>query len=372
MDYDAIVVGGGIIGLTIARRLGQAGHRVAVLEAERALGQHASSRNSEVVHAGIYYTPGSLKARTCREGRVRLLEYCAMRAIRTRTPGKYIVACDDHERSELEHIARRAAANGVMLQWCEGAQVRVDEPAVHCTAALFSPTTAIVDSHALVAAVAGDVRDAGGDLVVGCRFDGATRRPGGLDVVAGDARVSTRLLFLAAGARSPQLATKIEGFAPLATPTGRFAKGNYFRLAGGPRFTHLVYPVPSDGGLGIHVTLDLEGNARLGPDVQWTAGLDYDVDATRASQFAAAARRYAPGIEDEALCPDYAGVRAKIVGPGEPAADFVVSAPADHGVDGVVALFGIESPGLTAAFALADHAIAAVHGAGSGARGLLL
>jgi L-2-hydroxyglutarate oxidase LhgO len=359
MDYDAIVVGGGIIGLAIAREIAMTGGRVAVLEAERALGQHATSRNSEVVHAGIYYPPQSLKATTCITGRRLLLEYCAAHGVATRTPGKLIVACTDAEIAALDRIAANASACGVELDRLDAAEVRAHEPAVSCKAALLSPTTAIVDSHALVAAIAGEVRDHGGDIVLGCAFRRATRTPDGLDVTAGDARVSTRALYLAAGARSPALAAAIEGFAPAAIPRAWFAKGSYFTVTGRPRFEGLVYPVPVAGGLGIHVTLDMAGDVRLGPDVEWTDDIDYAVDERKAEQFASAVARYAPDIAPADLRPGYAGVRAKIVEPGAPAGDFVVATSRTHTVPGVVALFGIESPGLTASLALARHALAA-------------
>lgn len=359
MDYDAIVVGGGIIGLAIAREVALRGERVAVLEAERALGQHATSRSSEVVHAGIYYPPGSLKAATCIHGRQLLRDYCAAHGVAIRTPGKLIVACDKGELDALDRIAANAAACGVRLERLDPDEVRAREPAVMCKGALLSPTTAIVDSHALVAALAAEVRDHGGDIVLGCAFERATRTRHGLDVTAGDASVSTRTLYLAAGAKSPALAAAIDGFAPSAIPTSRFAKGSYFTLVGGPRFAHLVYPVPVAGGLGIHVTLDVAGGVRLGPDVEWTDDIDYVVDERRAEHFASAVARYAPGIVASDLRPGYAGIRAKIVGPTEPAGDFVVATSRTHTVPGVVALFGIESPGLTASLALAAHAVRA-------------
>lgn len=359
MDYDAIVVGGGIIGVAIARQLVLGGRRVALLEAERVLGSHASARNSEVVHAGIYYPPDSLKAVLCLRGRAKLLEYCATRAIPLRTPGKLIVACDDGERDALARIQANAAASGVALRWLEGAEVQRLEPAVACAAALLSPTTAIIDSHAFLTSLAAEVRDGGGDIVLGCRFTHATRKSGGWRVCADGESVTTRGLFLAGGADGPALARRVEGIEPAAIPAGHLAKGSYFAVVGGPAFTHLVYPVPVPGGLGIHVTLDLAGGVRLGPDVEWIDAVDHTVDPSRAATFAAAARRYVPALSDDTLRPAYAGVRAKIVGPGEPAADFLVRGPADLGVPGVVALFGIESPGLTAALALAEHAVAA-------------
>lgn len=357
LDYDAIVVGGGIVGLAIARREALRGGSVAVLEAEVGLCHHASSRNSEVVHAGLYYPPGSLKATACLRGRQALLEYCATRGVRTRTPGKLVVACDASEHAALQAVADNAAANGVALAWIDGRDVARMEPSVVASAALHSPGTAIVDSHGLAAAIEGEIRDAGGDIVLRCRFVGARREGDGLVVAAGDTHVTCARLYLAAGARAPALAAAIEGFDPAMVPTAAFAKGQYFRLVGGPRFTRLVYPVPVPGGLGIHVTIDLEGAVRLGPDVHWVDDLDYDVDASHAAAFAIAAQRYAPAVREADLVPAYAGVRAKIVGPGQPSADFCIRGPADHGVDGVIALFGIESPGLTAAFALADEAV---------------
>jgi L-2-hydroxyglutarate oxidase LhgO len=365
MDYDAIVVGGGIVGLAIARREALCGRSVAVLEAELGLCHHASSRNSEVVHAGLYYAPGSLKATACLRGRRALLEYCAARGVRVSTPGKLVVACDAAEHAALAALAANAASNGVALEWIDAVDVARMEPSVVATAALHSPGTAIVDSHGLASTIEGEIRDAGGDIVLGCRFLGARPSADGLVVAAGDTTVTSRRLYLAAGARAPALAATIEGFDPTAAPAAAFAKGQYFRLVGGPRFTRLVYPVPVPGGLGIHVTIDLDGGVRLGPDVQWVDDLDYDVDASHAAAFAAAVQRYAPAVRAEDLTPAYAGVRAKIVGPGQPSADFCVRGPTDHGVVGVVALFGIESPGLTAAFALADEAVARADAASS-------
>jgi L-2-hydroxyglutarate oxidase LhgO len=357
MDYDAIVVGGGIIGLAIARELAIAGARVAVLEAEHALAQHATSRNSEVVHAGIYYPPGSLKARTCLEGRRLLLDYCDAHGVATRTPGKLVVACTEDELGALDRIASNARACGVELERIDAAAVRAREPAVVCAGALWSKTTAIVDSHALVHAIAGEIRDHGGDIVLSCAFERAATTTDGLEVIAGDARVTTRALYLAAGASCPALAARVDGFAPSAIPKAALAKGNYFTLTGAPRFSHLVYPVPVAGGLGVHVTLDISGGTRLGPDVEWVDAIDYAVDERRAESFARAVARWSPGIGVADLRPGYAGIRAKIVGPGEPAADFVVATAEDHTVPGVVALFGIESPGLTASLALAAHAV---------------
>jgi L-2-hydroxyglutarate oxidase LhgO len=353
-DFDVIVVGAGVVGLAVARELAMGGAQVAVLEAEPGIARHASSRNSGVVHAGIYYAPGSLKAELCLEGRASLLQYAAARSIRVLTPGKLIVATSTDEVAALERIEANARACGMTsLRWCDGDQATELEPLVRCHAALFSPGTAVIDTGAFLDALAGDVRDHGGAVVLGCGFTGARPEGHALAVTAGGDTVRCRHLVLAAGTRTPTLAAAIAGMPTDALGRSHLAKGSYFAIAGGPRFTRLVYPVPVPGGLGTHVTLDVEGNARLGPDVEWIDRIDYTVDPRKAAAFAGSVARWAPHIREHDLRPDYAGIRAKRVGPGEPAADFAILGPAAHGVASVTALVGIESPGLTASLALA-------------------
>ncbi|MDW8468422.1 MAG: NAD(P)/FAD-dependent oxidoreductase [Burkholderiales bacterium] len=357
---ECVVVGAGVVGLAVARALAQAGREVVILEAEAAIGTHASSRNSEVIHAGIYYPPGSLKARACVEGKRRLYRYCAERGIAHRRCGKLIVATDESQLAELAALQRRAHANGVTdVVWLERAEALALEPELECVAALHSPSTGIVDSHALMLALLADAERAGAMLALKSRLERAVVRAGGFELqVAGADPVRCALLVNCAGFAAPSLARRIEGYPPSAAPREFYAKGNYYTLAGRAPFSRLVYPVPEPGGLGVHITLDLAGQARFGPDVEWVERIDYRVDPARAARFYGAIRRYWPRLPDGALAPGYAGIRPKISGPGEPAADFVVQGPRAHGVPGLVNLFGIESPGLTASLALADTVVA--------------
>jgi len=364
-SVDCVVVGAGVIGLAVARALARAGVEVIVLEAEAAIGQHASSRNSEVIHAGLYYPPGSVKARTCLEGRERLYAYCAERGIPHRRCGKLVVAADETQVAELAALRERAHANGARdVDWVSPARVRALEPELRCVAALHSPSTGILDSHAYLLALLADAEAAGATLV--CRtplLAAECSAGGGFLLQAGGAeplRFKARFLVNAAGLRAPSVARRIAGYPAERAPRELYAKGSYFALARRSPFRCLVYPVPEPGGLGVHLTLDLAGRARFGPDVEWTDRIDYAVDPLRAERFYAAIRRYWPALPDGALVPDYAGVRAKIVGPGEPAADFVVEGPAAHGIEGLVHLYGIESPGLTASLALADDVVTAL------------
>ena len=359
---DAVVVGAGLIGLAVARALATAGRDVVILEAEDAIGVHTSSRNSEVVHAGIYYPEGSLKARACVEGRLRLYAYCAERGVAHRRCGKLIVATDAGQERDLESIVERAHANGatdvVRLTKDEAESM---EPELRCVGALHSPSTGIVDSHGLMRAFLGDAERAGAMLALKTEFERGVARGDSIELQVSDADpILAAAVVNCAGLRAPSLARRIDGYPARLAPTERYAKGNYYRLATRAPFSRLVYPVPEPGGLGVHVTLDLGGNARFGPDVEWIEDIDYSVDPRRADGFYAAIRRYWPDLPDGALTPDYAGIRPKISGPGEPAADFVVQGPDDHGVPGLVHLFGIESPGLTASLPLADAALAAL------------
>jgi len=357
---DTAVIGAGLVGLAVARALALSGREVVILEAEDAIGTHTSSRNSEVIHAGIYYPQGSLKARACVEGRERLYAYCAERGVPHRRCGKLIVATDAAQEGELEGIRRKAQANGVTDVVRLGVdEARALEPALSFVAALHSPSTGIVDSHALMLAYLGDAESAGAMLALKSPLEKGIVRPEGIELqVAGAEPLLARAVVNSAGLRAPSLARRIEGFPAALAPRELYAKGNYYALARRAPFSRLVYPVPEPGGLGVHVTLDLGGRARFGPDVEWIDAPDYRVDPQRAQAFYAAIRRYWPGLPDGALVPDYAGIRPKISGPGEPAADFVVQGPREHGVAGLVNLFGIESPGLTASLALADDVAA--------------
>ena len=359
---ECVVIGAGVVGLAVARALALAGREVVILEAEDAIGTHASSRNSEVIHAGIYYPPGSLKARACIAGRIRLYAYCTGHGVPHRRCGKLIVATHEGQVPELREILKKAHQNSVTdVVEIPAAEALRMEPALHCVAALHSPSTGIIDSHALMLAYLGDAEAAGTMLALKSPLIGCSFSSGKFVLhVGGEAptEITAKTLINSAGLRAPSVARLIAGFPPDKIPRELYAKGNYYSLTGRPPFSRLVYPVPEPGGLGVHVTLDLAGQARFGPDVEWVERIgrktDYAVDPRRADRFYAAIRRYWPALPDGALAPGYAGIRPKISGPGEPAADFVVQGPAGHGVPGLVNLFGIESPGLTASLALAD------------------
>jgi L-2-hydroxyglutarate oxidase LhgO len=356
---ECAVIGAGVVGLAVARALAQAGREVVILEAEDAIGTHTSSRNSEVIHAGIYYPKASLKARSCVAGRHRLYEYCATHGVPHKRCGKLIVATSVSQKEELLSIRARAHANGVTdVVEIPAAEAMRMEPALHCVAALHSPSTGIIDSHSLMLAYLGDAEAAGAMLGLKSSLDRVFVRENEFELHVKNADpVGCRILVNSAGLRAPSVARLIEGFPPERIPPEFYAKGNYYSLAGRPPFSRLVYPVPEPGGLGVHVTLDLAGQARFGPDVEWVDRIDYEVDPRRSERFYAAIRRYWPALPEGALAPGYAGIRPKISGPGDPAADFVIQGPAGHGVPGLVNLFGIESPGLTASLALADDVV---------------
>jgi len=356
---ECIVVGAGVVGLAIGRALALAGREVLVLESERHFGTGTSSRNSEVIHAGIYYPAGSLKARLCVEGRRMLYEYCAAHGVAHRKLGKLIVATRESQRETLQSILGGALANGVEnIAMVGAAEARRLEPQLACVGALHSRETGIVDSHGLMLALLGDLESAGGALACASPFDRAERRgPGWIVHTGGDARfaVEADLLVNTAGLHAQDVAARIESLPPEHVPKRHLARGCYFQLAGRAPFSRLVYPVPAPGGLGVHLTLDLGGQARFGPDVEWIDTIDYTVDPHRADAFYAEVREYWPRLPDASLAPDYAGIRPKLSGPGEPAADFVIAGPQAHGAPGLVALFGIESPGLTACLAIGAY-----------------
>ncbi len=354
---QCVVIGAGVVGLALARTLARAGQEVLVLEAEDRIGTGISSRNSEVVHAGIYYPAGSLKARTCVAGNRLLYAFCEAHGVACRRLGKLIVAQAD-QRDALRGIQAKAAANGVALDWLEAEAVGELEPDLRCAAALHSPTTGIVDSHGLMRALALDAEAHGATValrspVVGGQVgrDGIELRIGGEDPVS----LRAERVFNAAGLGAQAVARRLEGLAPETVPPQFLSKGNYYGLSGKAPFARLVYPIPSQGALGVHLTLDLAGQARFGPDVEWIERETYDVDPRRADSFYAEVRTYWPGLPDGALQPAYAGIRPKIHGPGEPQPDFLIQTEAVHGVPGLVNLYGIESPGLTASLALAEE-----------------
>ncbi len=367
-QVDTIVVGAGVVGLAVGRSLALRGDSVLVIEGESHFGTGISSRNSEVIHAGIYYPAGSLKARTCVEGKHRLYDYLAARQVPHRNCGKLIVATSPAQLAQLEAIEARALANGVDdLQWWSAEAVGRVEPSVRCVGALWSPSTGIVDSHAYMQALIADMETAGGQLVLNAVFAGAEIADGFIVAVAdaGDPggapyRLHCRRLINCAGLGAQAVAGRIAGLAPAAIPPLHYAKGTYFGLAGKAPFSRLIYPVPEAGGLGVHVTIDMGGQVRFGPDVQWVTELDFDPDPARAERFYGAIRQYYPDLADGALVPAYCGIRPKLKAQGEGDADFVVSAQADHGIAGLVNLFGIESPGLTASLAIAAQVADAV------------
>ncbi|MGQ0651038.1 MAG: NAD(P)/FAD-dependent oxidoreductase, partial [Betaproteobacteria bacterium] len=322
---DAVVVGAGVVGLAVARALAMAGREVVILEAEDAIGTHTSSRNSEVIHAGIYYPKGSLKARTCVAGKLRLYEYCKSHGVPYRNCGKLIVATDDRQRAELEAIRAKAHANGVTdVDFITADEARAWEPQLSCVAALHSPSTGIIDSHALMLAYLGDAEAHGAMLALKSPLLGGELTGDGIVLHATDMTLKAAVVVNSAGLRAPTVARSIEGFDRKHIPGEFYAKGNYYSLAGRSPFKRLIYPVPEPGGLGVHITLDLAGQARFGPDVEWIEQIGYDVDPRRAERFYAAIRRYWPGLPDGALSPGYAGIRPKTAGPGEPAPDFEI------------------------------------------------
>ena len=359
---DCLVVGAGVVGLAVARALALAGREVIVLEAAGLIGSVTSSRNSEVIHAGIYYPAGSLMARLCVEGRAALYAYCRERGLPHRNCGKLIVATSADELETLPAIAARAAANGVAdLRQLSAAEALGLEPALRATGALLSPSTGIIDSHAYMLSLLGDAENAGAVLVLNSPVVGGAVGEGGIVAEVGGPdpmALECRTLVNAAGLAAPALASAIEGMPIECVPRPYYAKGNYFSLAGKAPFSRLIYPVPAPGGLGIHLTLDIAGQARFGPDVEWVEEIDYAVDPARVAKFYEGVRRYYPALRDGALLPAYSGIRPKIVPPSVASQDFLVQGPKAHGVPGLINLFGIESPGLTASLALADHVAA--------------
>lgn len=363
-QIDCIVIGAGVVGLAVARALAQTGLETIVLESQDAIGTGTSSRNSEVVHAGIYYPQGSLKARLCVRGRDALYSYCDQHGIAFKRCGKLIVATSNDQIPALQAIAAAAAANGVDdLVWLTSDQAQAKEPALNCVAALESPSTGIVDSHSLMVTLQGELEAAGGmvafcsPLVAGQVLAGGAE--GTLLHVGGDEAmtIQARYVVNCAGLHALDIAHRLDGLPSESIPRGRLAKGNYYSLTGATPFSRLIYPVPQNGGLGVHLTLDLNGRARFGPDVEWTDTLDYTVNPRRADAFYSAIRRYWPQLPDDVLCPDYAGIRPKLWTESGADADFMIQDATEHGIKGLVNLYGIESPGLTAALAIADEVV---------------
>ena len=361
---ETLVIGAGVVGLAVARALAHAGHEVIVVEAAEGIGQGVSSRSSEVIHAGLYYTPGSAKARLCVRGKELLYAFSASHGVPHKACGKIVVATDAAQHAALLDLQRRASANGVAVEPWTAEQARSREPALRCTQALWCPSTGIVDSHALMLALQGDLERAGGMVVFKSQLLAAEFTAGRPAVVqmasdGGAYELEAHHVVNAAGLHACGVAQRFKGLHAQHVPQARYAKGSYFALTGASPFDCLVYPAPVDAWLGVHLTLDLGGQARFGPDLEWLdvdtpEQIDYGVDARRGAAFVDAIRRYWPGLPDGALQPAYSGVRPKIHGPGQAAPDFRIDGPAQHGVAGLVNLFGIESPGLTASMAIAE------------------
>ena len=356
-DIDCIVLGAGVVGLAVARELALAGREALVIEAAEGIGTGTSARNSEVIHAGIYYPPGSLKARLCVEGKQLLYAYCAERGIPHKRLGKLIVAANPAQSAQLDAIAEHARRNGVDdLYRISGKEAAELEPALVCDAALVSPSTGIVDSHGLMLALQGDAENAGGQCVFMTPFREGRVLENGEFLLSFDGAESMELtancVINATGLSAPLVARRLAGQPEDKIPQPYYCKGSYFTLSGRSPFSRLIYPMPNEAGLGVHLTVDLGGQAKFGPDTEWVDGEHYDIDAKRAESFYDAVRSYWPALPDGALQPGYTGIRPKIVGPGQPAADFVIAGPETHGVPGLVNLFGIESPGLTASLAI--------------------
>jgi len=359
---DIVVIGAGVVGLAVARAFALSGRSVVILERERQFGMITSARNSEVIHAGVYYPPGSLKERLCVEGRERLYAFCESHQVAHRRCGKLIIAHDESERQFLEAIAARAHDAGVELGRLDRAQAKAIEPEVDCVAALLSPTTGIVDSHAYMLALLGEAEDQGAAIAYQTPVERIARATDGWIVTAGGMELAASVLVNAAGLDAQAVAGMIDALPAILIPPRFLAKGCYFTYSGKIPFSHLIYPVPVPGSLGTHLALDLAGAARFGPDIHWVETIDYDVDPSLKPAFVEAARRIWPNLDPQRLHPGYAGIRPKLSGPGDPMADFVIQGEAIHGLPGLVNLFGIESPGLTSSLAIADRVTRAAAG----------
>jgi L-2-hydroxyglutarate oxidase LhgO len=361
---QVLVVGAGVVGLAVARAAARAGHDVIVAEKAGSIGTGTSSRNSEVIHGGMYYPTGTLRAVHSVRGRRMLYDYCASHGVPHRKLGKLVVAANDAEIGKIEQIAKQGAINGVEgLTLIDGRAARAREPELVCAAALSSPETGIVDSHGYMLALRGDLEAAGGMIAFNTPVLGAERTGSFWRVRFGGAErgeFDFDAVINSAGLGAQSFARAIPDYPQTRVPRLVLAKGNYFSYAGRPAFTRLIYPTPMPGGLGVHVTLDLAGRMRFGPDVEWIDGENYDVDGKRADIFYARIRTYWPGLPDGSLTPDYSGIRPKLTGPGEPQSDFLIDTPAAHGLSGLVQMFGIESPGLTSSLSLAEFVVEAL------------
>lgn len=356
---DCVVVGAGVVGLACGAAMAAAGREVLVLEKESLIGSETSSRNSEVIHAGIYYRPKSLKARLCREGKERLYAYCLDRGVPHKRLGKIIVATSEDQIGKLEAIHANATANDVTdLAWLSSSDVCSLEPALTCSSALYSPSTGIIDSHSFMQALEGDLSTHGGMVVLNAPVLRGTADNAGITLAIGGDEpmvLRARTVINCSGLHAPKFAANMTGLDQSHVPQAHYAKGHYYRMSGKAPFSHLIYPVPEDGGLGVHLTLDLGGQAKFGPDVRWISEIDYAFDDSRRDEFIAAVRSYYPSLDRDQFQPDYTGIRPKLAGPGSGEQDFRIEGEAVHGIPGLVNLFGIESPGLTASLAIADY-----------------
>lgn len=354
---DVVVIGAGVVGLAVARALALQGREVIVLESESEIGSHTSSRNSEVIHAGIYYPPGTLKARTCLAGQHLLYQYCAERNIPHKRLGKLVVATNEAELPQLNDILERAAHCGVQnLQWLDQQEVTAKEPEIVAAAGIFSPDTGIVDSHQLMLSFQGDLESAKGGVILESPVLGGTKTDRGIELQVGgisDTNIVCNSVINCAGLWAPDLAALL-GTRPDSIPRASYARGHYYSLAGKSPFSHLIYPIPHTGGLGIHATLDLGGQVKFGPDVEWADGVDYTFTKGLEENFRSAIKQYYPTISERTIQPGYCGIRPKIVAENEASGDFVIADESAHGTQGLINLYGIESPGLTAAMAIAQ------------------
>jgi L-2-hydroxyglutarate oxidase LhgO len=362
-DFDAVIVGAGAVGLACAYALAQRGQGVVVLEREARIGAGVSARNSEVIHAGLHYPTGSLKARLCVEGRRALYGFLDSHDVAHDKCGKLIVATEESEIVSLQNLAQQALINGVEgARWLSGAEARALEPELRCVAALESNESGILDAHGYMLALQGEIEARGGAIALNSPFLNAQRVGDGWEIGVGGAApasVSTARLVIAAGLSAQECARGVEGFLAARIPPLHFGKGNYFALQGVKApFERLIYPPPIPGALGTHYRRDLGGVARFGPDLEFVEHEDYNVDPARVESFYATVRRFWPALPDGALASDYAGIRPKLHGPGEPQGDFVIDGRAAHGIPGLVCLFGIESPGLTASLAIGEEVAA--------------
>ncbi len=367
MDFDSIVVGAGVVGLAIARTLALSGRSVLVVERHRFIGQETSSRNSEVIHAGIYYPQNSLKARLCVDGKELLYRYCDSHRVSYKRLGKLIVAAGEHQNAALEAIYHRGVANGVYdLEFVDGDRLREMEPALHASKGILSPSTGIINSHELMLAYQGDLENAGGTVALSSSVLGGRVVEGGFELHIGSDEhiaVSGRELINSAGLGAQTVSASIEGIPTASVPPLYLSRGCYFSLTGKSPFSRLIYPLPNNEGLGVHLTLDQSGAARFGPDTEWVDAVDYRVDPARRDAFYHSIKEYYPGISLDALQPSYSGIRPKAVGPGSEAGDFIVQGEGIHGVKGFIGLYGMESPGLTASMAIGKHVLQSLESA---------